>query len=134
MGSAGGGRGGQGVPVQDESPDDRVIEGLRADGTGGDPVLAPPLGDPLVLVAFGIGALGGTTAGGRLGDRRPMATTLTAAAATALVLLLLIPLSAHPVTATALVFLMGLTGVTANPVATALAVRLAGEAPSSRRR
>jgi predicted MFS family arabinose efflux permease len=50
---------------------------------------------PLVLIAFGIGALGGTTTGGRLGDRRPMATTLTAAAATALVLLLMIPLSTN---------------------------------------
>jgi predicted MFS family arabinose efflux permease len=85
---------------------------------------------PLVLIAFGIGALGGTTTGGRLGDRRPMATTLTAAAATALVLLMMIPLSTNPVTATALVFLMGLTGFTVNPVVTALAVRFAGDAPT----
>ena len=55
---------------------------------------------PLVLIAFGVGALGGTAIGGRLGDRRPMATTITAAAATALVLLLLIPLSTQPGTAT----------------------------------
>ncbi|WP_037680200.1 MFS transporter [Streptomyces griseus] len=85
---------------------------------------------PLVLIAFGVGALGGTTTGGRLGDRRPMATTITAAAATALVLLLLIPLSTNPVTATVLVFLMGLTGFTVNPVVTALAVRFAGDAPT----
>ena len=39
---------------------------------------------PLVLIAFGAGALGGTAIGGRLGDRRPMVTTITAAAATAL--------------------------------------------------
>jgi DHA1 family inner membrane transport protein len=37
---------------------------------------------PLVLVAFGLGALGGTAIGGRLGDRHPMATTLTAATVT----------------------------------------------------
>ncbi|MGY0064129.1 MFS transporter [Streptomyces sp. LZ34] len=85
---------------------------------------------PLVLIAFGLGALGGTTTGGRLGDHRPMATTLTAAAATAVVLLLLIPLSANPVTATVLVFLMGLTGFTVNPVVTALAMRFAGDAPT----
>ncbi|MBC2905534.1 MFS transporter [Streptomyces cupreus] len=85
---------------------------------------------PLVLIAFGIGALGGTTTGGRLGDRLPMATTITAAAATTLVLFLMIPLSAHPVTATALVFLMGLTGFTVNPIVTALAVRFAGNAPT----
>lgn len=85
---------------------------------------------PLALVAFGAGALGGTTAGGRLGDRRPMATTITAAAATAVVLLLLIPLSASPVAAVVLVFLMALTGFTVNPVVTALAVRFAGGAPT----
>ncbi|MFI6936184.1 MFS transporter [Streptomyces sp. NPDC050287] len=85
---------------------------------------------PLVLIAFGIGALGGTTTGGRLGEYRPMATTLTAAAATALVLFLLIPLSTNPVTATALVFLMGLTGFAVNPVVTALAMRFAGDAPT----
>ncbi|MFE1885690.1 MFS transporter [Streptomyces diastatochromogenes] len=85
---------------------------------------------PLALIAFGAGALGGTTTGGRLGDRRPMATTITAATATALVLLLLIPLSANPVTAVALVFLMALAGFTVNPVVTALAVRFAGDAPT----
>ncbi|WP_409468026.1 MFS transporter [Streptomyces sp. HC307] len=85
---------------------------------------------PVVLIAFGVGALGGNTIGGRLGDRRPMSTTLTAAAATALVLLLLIPLSTNPVTATALVFLMALTGFTVNPVVTSLAVRFAGDAPT----
>ncbi|WP_406006293.1 MFS transporter [Streptomyces sp. NBC_00637] len=85
---------------------------------------------PLVLIAFGVGALGGTTTGGRLGDRRPMVTTITAAAATALVLFLLIPLSGNPVTATVLVFLMGLTGFTVNPVVTALAMRFAGDAPT----
>ncbi|WIX91765.1 MFS transporter [Amycolatopsis sp. DG1A-15b] len=85
---------------------------------------------PLALVAFGAGALGGTTAGGRLGDRRPMATTITAAGATAVVLLLLIPLSASPAAAVVLVFLMPLTGFTVNPVVTALAVRFAGGAPT----
>lgn len=85
---------------------------------------------PFVLIAFGVGALGGTTTGGRLGEHRPMATTLTAAAATALVLLLLIPLSAGAVTATVLVFLMGLTGFAVNPVVTALAMRFAGDAPT----
>ncbi|MFF4346127.1 MFS transporter [Streptomyces sp. NPDC001530] len=85
---------------------------------------------PLVLIAFGVGALGGTAIGGRMGDRRPMATTITATAATALVLLLLITLSTNAVTATALVFLMALTGFTVNPVVTSLAVRFAGDAPT----
>ncbi|MCA1222892.1 MFS transporter [Streptomyces sp. 8L] len=85
---------------------------------------------PLVLIVFGLGALGGTAIGGRLGDRHPMATTITAAAVTALALFLLIPLSTGPVTAVALVFLMALAGFTVNPVVTALAVRFAGDAPT----
>ncbi|MFE5374404.1 MFS transporter [Streptomyces mirabilis] len=85
---------------------------------------------PLVLVAFGAGALGGTATGGRFGDRRPMATTIPAAAATALALLALIPLSTTPAAAVALIFLMALTGFTINPVVTALAVRFAGGAPT----
>ncbi|MEU6419171.1 MFS transporter [Streptomyces spiralis] len=85
---------------------------------------------PLVLIVFGLGALGGTAIGGRLGDRRPMATTITAAAATAVALFLLIPLSSTPVMAVALVFLMALTGFAVNPVVTSLAVRFAGDAPT----
>ncbi|MEU3528330.1 MFS transporter [Streptomyces sp. NPDC038707] len=85
---------------------------------------------PLVLVAFGAGALGGTAIGGRFGDRRPMATTIPAAAATALALLALIPLSTTPPAAVFLIFLMALTGFTINPVVTALAVRFAGDAPT----
>jgi DHA1 family inner membrane transport protein len=85
---------------------------------------------PLVLIAFGVGALGGTAIGGRLGDHRPMATTITAVAATAVALFLLIPLSANPVTAVALVFLMALAGFVVNPVVTSLAVRFAGDAPT----
>lgn len=85
---------------------------------------------PLVLIAFGTGALGGNTVGGRLGDRRPMTTTITAAAATAVTLLVLIPLSGNPVAAVALVFLMALAGFTVNPVLTSLAVRFADRAPT----
>ncbi|MGW4874191.1 MFS transporter [Streptomyces chartreusis] len=85
---------------------------------------------PLVLIAFGIGALGGTAIGGRLGDRRPMTTTITAAAATALILLALIPASNSPLAAVVLVFGMAMAGFTVNPVVTSLAVRFAGDAPT----
>ncbi|WP_326610548.1 MFS transporter [Streptomyces scopuliridis] len=85
---------------------------------------------PLVLIAFGVGALAGTAIGGWLGDHRPMATTITAAAATALILLAMIPGSNSPVAAVALVFGMALTGFTVNPVVTSLAVRFAGDAPT----
>ncbi|CAM5622926.1 MFS transporter OS=Streptomyces rochei OX=1928 GN=G3I25_04575 PE=4 SV=1 [Streptomyces rochei] len=85
---------------------------------------------PLVLIAFGIGALGGTAIGGRLGDHRPMVTTITASAATSLTLLALIPASNSPVAAVVLVFGMALAGFTVNPVVTSLAVRFAGDAPT----
>ncbi|MFD9095822.1 MFS transporter [Streptomyces collinus] len=85
---------------------------------------------PLVLVAFGAGALGGTAIGGRSGDRRPMATTIPAAATTTLALSALVPLSTTPAAAVALIFLMALAGFTINPVVTALAVRFAGDAPT----
>ncbi|MFF7241820.1 MFS transporter [Streptomyces collinus] len=90
----------------------------------------PAGGVPLVLVAFGAGALGGTAVGGRLGDHRPMATTIPAAATTALALFALVPLSRTPAAAVALIFLMALAGFTINPVVTALAVRFAGDAPT----
>ncbi|MFB6698344.1 MFS transporter [Streptomyces rubiginosohelvolus] len=85
---------------------------------------------PLVLIAFGVGALVGTAIGGRLGDRRPMVTTITASAATSLILLALIPASGSPVAAVVLVFGMALAGFTVNPVVTSLAVRFAGDAPT----
>lgn len=85
---------------------------------------------PLVLVGFGAGALAGTTTGGRLGDRWPLATTITAAASASVVLLLLTIWSHHTVAAIALVVLMGLAGFAVNPVVSALAVRFAGAAPT----
>ncbi|NED16441.1 MFS transporter [Streptomyces sp. SID9124] len=85
---------------------------------------------PLVLIAYGVGALGGTTLGGRMGDHRPMATTITAAAGTALALFLLIPLSTSAVATIVLFALMALTGFTLNPIVTSLAVRFAGDAPT----
>ncbi|WP_105973816.1 MFS transporter [Streptomyces geranii] len=85
---------------------------------------------PVVLTAYGLGALLGTTVGGRLGDRRPLATLVTAAATTTLVLLLLTWLSPNPVAAVVLVTLMGVTGFAANPALGALALRFAGSAPT----
>nr|WP_236074431.1 MFS transporter [Streptomyces tardus] len=85
---------------------------------------------PLVLIAFGVGVLGGTAIGCRLGDHRPMATTITASAATSLILLAMIPASNSPVAAVVLVFGTALAGLTVNPVATSLAVRFASDAPT----
>ncbi|MFF8911456.1 MFS transporter [Streptomyces olivaceoviridis] len=90
----------------------------------------PAGGVPLVLVAYGLGAVAGTTIGGRMGDRHPMTTTITGAAATALALLLLIPLSTSAAPTVVLVALMAMTGFTLNPIVTSLAVRFAGDAPT----
>ncbi|MFJ2722483.1 MFS transporter [Streptomyces sp. NPDC087437] len=112
-----------------------IVGGVLATYTFVTPLLTDRAGIPagavpLVLIVFGAGALGGTVIGGRFGDRRPMTTTIPAAAATALVLLALTPLATTPAVAVALIFLMALAGFTINPVITALAVRFAGDAPT----
>ncbi len=112
-----------------------IMGGVLATYTYVAPLLAERAGIPagavpLVLLAFGAGALGGTAVGGRLGGRRPMVTTIPAAATTTLSLLALVPLSTTPAAAVALIFLMALAGFTINPVVTGLAVRFAGDAPT----
>ncbi|GAA3738987.1 hypothetical protein GCM10022205_26450 [Spinactinospora alkalitolerans] len=85
---------------------------------------------PLVLVGFGVGALAGFLAGGRFGDRRPHATTIVAAAATTVLLPVICLLSGYAAPTVALVALLGLFGLGANPVLISLGVRFAGEAPT----
>ncbi|MFE3033067.1 MFS transporter [Streptomyces canus] len=85
---------------------------------------------PLVLVGFGVGALAGSLAGGRLGDLRPHTTTLGAAATTTVLLLALCLLSGVTAPTVVLVALLGLFGLGANPVLISLAVRFAGQAPT----
>jgi DHA1 family inner membrane transport protein len=81
---------------------------------------------PVVLVGFGIGTLVGSIAGGRLGDVRPHATTTGVAVATAVVLAAIALVSAHAAPTVVLIGLLGLVGLSANPVLIALAVRFAG--------
>ncbi|MFD9320401.1 MFS transporter [Streptomyces sp. NPDC060053] len=85
---------------------------------------------PLVLVGFGVGALAGFLVGGRLGDVRPYATTIMAAAATTVLLLAICLLSGFTVPTIVLVALLGFFGLGANPVLISLAVRFAGRAPT----
>ncbi|MEQ4720767.1 MFS transporter [Nonomuraea sp. B19D2] len=85
---------------------------------------------PLVLAGFGVGALAGSVLGGRLGDARPHATTIAAAAAATVLLLAICLLSGHAAPTVALVALLGLFGLGANPVLISLAVRFAGQAPT----
>ncbi|CAM5650935.1 MFS transporter [Streptomyces purpurascens] len=85
---------------------------------------------PLVLVGFGVGALAGFLVGGRLGDHRPHATTIAAAATTTVVLSAICLLSGYAVPTIVLVALLGLFGLGANPVLISLGVRFAGQAPT----
>jgi predicted MFS family arabinose efflux permease len=85
---------------------------------------------PLALVGFGGGALVGSYLGGRLGDARPHATTLVAAGATAAILVALCIVSHHALPTVVLVALLGLSGMTVNPVLISMAVRFAGQAPT----
>src|SRR3954469_6127429 len=83
---------------------------------------------PLVFVCFGVGSMIGTNGVGRFADRRPVATFVACALAAGLVLMLLIPLSANPVTAVIAITLLGVVSMAIPPVATGLSVRLAGSA------
>lgn len=83
---------------------------------------------PLALMGFGLAALGGSILGGRLGDTRPFATPLVTAGATLLIALALLLLPAQPVTMLVLFVLLGLVGLSANPVLVGLANRYGGEA------
>ncbi|WP_280423831.1 MFS transporter [Nocardia carnea] len=81
---------------------------------------------PLVLVGFGIGALAGTTLGGRVGDRRPLGTITTAVTATSLLLLVLAATASQSMIVVAVVIVLGASGLGANPVLIAQTMRFAG--------
>lgn len=83
---------------------------------------------PLILVGFGIGALGGSLLGGRAGDRRPHVTTIVAAAASTVILAAVCVLAGSAVPTLVLLVLLGLVGLGANPVLIALSVHYAGTA------
>ena len=85
---------------------------------------------PLVFVCFGVGSMVGTNGVGRFADRRPVETFIACALAAGLVLVLLIALSANPVTAVIVITLLGVVTMAIPPVATGLTVRLAGSAPT----
>src|SRR3954452_25631461 len=85
---------------------------------------------PLVFVCFGVGSMIGTNGVGRFAARRPVATFTACALAAGLILMLLIPLSANPVTAVIVITFLGMVTMAIPPVATGLSVRLAGSAPT----
>jgi DHA1 family chloramphenicol resistance protein-like MFS transporter len=83
---------------------------------------------PLALTGFGIGSLAGSILGGFFGDTRPHLTTMVAPVATVIILLSLCLISGQSVMTAALVVLLGLFGLGANPVLVSLAMRFAGKA------
>src|SRR3954468_8725412 len=90
-----------------------------------------PLGlVPLVFVCFGVGSMIATNGIGPFAARRPVAALIGCALAAGLVLLLLIPLSANPVTAVIVITLLGAVSMAIPTAATGLSVRLAHSAPT----
>lgn len=84
---------------------------------------------PVVLIAFGAGALVGTLIGGRFGDLHPHMTALVAAAATAVLLVVFTIVSRHAVALGILAVPLGMFGLGANPILIGMAVRFAHRAP-----
>jgi DHA1 family inner membrane transport protein len=81
---------------------------------------------PLVMIAYGVGALTGTTIGGRFGDRRPW--TVIGSAVVGLILTMAILIIWGGSIPVAIVFFafMGLFGFAANPILVSEALRVAG--------
>lgn len=85
---------------------------------------------PLALVLFGIAALIGTLVGGRLGDVRPFGTVLVSGAITLIAIVVLGLVSTQPVPTLAVFALLGLAGLSANPILFTFVVRFGGAAPT----
>jgi DHA1 family inner membrane transport protein len=101
------------------------ISPLLIDNTG-----LPGSSVPLVLVAYGIGGLIGSYLGGHLGSHRPYQVLFTSAAMTFVVLGALALFSEHAVVTVILVALLGLFGMSTNPILIGKAVGYADQAPT----
>lgn len=96
---------------------------LLTDRTGVNNALVP-----VALLLFGIGALVGSVVGGHSGDHRPFGTALVTTAGTLLTAVGLTAFASGAVPTFALVTLLGLVGLSANPVLVSLAVEYGGRA------
>ncbi|MEV4364891.1 MFS transporter [Nonomuraea sp. NPDC049625] len=85
---------------------------------------------PFILVGYGIGAFIGSNLGGHLGADRPYAVLFASAGMTFLVLAALCVSSHNAVVTVALIALLGLFGMSTNPILIGMAVRYAGHAPT----
>jgi predicted MFS family arabinose efflux permease len=82
---------------------------------------------PFALMAFGVGALVGNIVGGHLGDSRPFATSFVTATITLLAAAGIWAGSGTPAILLALFAILGLVGLSANPIMIALAIRFGGD-------
>lgn len=101
------------------------ISPLLTESTG-----LPSSAVPLVLLVYGVGAFIGSNLGGHLGSTRPYTVLYTAAAATFVVLVGLAVFSHLPAVTIALVGLLGLFGMSTNPILIGKAVAYADHAPT----
>lgn len=98
---------------------------LLTDRTGASNILVP-----VALLIFGAGALLGSVLGGRAGDRRPFGTAMVTTGASLLVAAGLTVFADHLVPTFILIAVLGLVGLSANPVLVSLAVGYGGDAPT----
>lgn len=85
---------------------------------------------PLVLVVYGVGAFIGSNLGGSLGGKHPYVVLWTSASATFIVLVSLFVFSHNAPVTIILVGLLGLFGMSTNPILIGMAVRFADHAPT----
>jgi DHA1 family inner membrane transport protein len=81
---------------------------------------------PVIMIAYGVGALAGTTVGGRFGDRRPYTVIGAALAGLILTMTALLLWGGNPITAGVFFTLMGLFGFATAPILVSEALRAAG--------
>lgn len=86
----------------------------------------PAAAVPLVMVGYGVGALVGTTLGGRLGDRGPFALLIPATVLLSLTIIALFAWGSVAPVAIALFVLLGLFGLIGNPILVAQTVKVGG--------
>ena len=85
---------------------------------------------PFALMAFGTGALVGNVIGGRLGDTRPYGTSFVTASMTFVIIAGIGLFSAQPALLLILFTVLGVFGLSANPILVSLAVRFGADSPT----
>ncbi|MET9484266.1 Cmx/CmrA family chloramphenicol efflux MFS transporter [Streptomyces sp. NPDC006638] len=85
---------------------------------------------PTVLALFGIGALAGTTSGGRLADAHPFGVLLGGIGASTILLITLALTASHPAVVVPLAFFLGFSAFITAPALSARMFNLAAAAPT----